>query len=135
VRHVFADTHYWIALLNDRDQAHTAAVSISQTLWRTTLVTTQEILSEVLTYFSGHGPHVRRAAAAFVRNILNDPAIEVRPQSDRSFHDGLTFYEARPDKGYSLVDCISMTAMREDGITEVLSHDDYFVQEGFARLL
>jgi hypothetical protein len=34
------------------------------------------------------------------------------------FLDALTLYNARPDKGYSLTDCISMQTMRREGIIE-----------------
>ena len=51
-----------------------------------------------------------------------------------SFLAGLALYKARADKGYSLTDCISMTAMRERNITEVLTHDRHFAQEGFTLL-
>ena len=112
MRVVFADTYYWIALLNDRDQGHAAAEALSRTLQQDRCVTTQEILSEVLTYFCEHGHHVRQLVTAFVRTILNDPAITIYPQSDQSFLNGLAFYEARPDKEYSLTDCVSMLAMR-----------------------
>ncbi len=59
----------------------------------------------------------------------------VHPQSRASFLSGLAFYEARPDKGYSLTDCISMETMRREGITEILTHDAHFAQEGFTLLL
>ena len=61
--------------------------------------------------------------------------MRVVPQSSRSFAAGLALYEARPDKGYSLTDCISMVTMRQEGITEVLSHDGHFTREGFVILL
>jgi uncharacterized protein len=70
-----------------------------------------------------------------VRDLLNDPTVTVIPQSRQTFLAGLALYEARPDKEYSLADCISMAAMRQEGITEVLTHDDHFTQEGFTRLL
>ncbi len=57
------------------------------------------------------------------------------PQSDRSFQAGFALYQARPDKKYSLTDCISMQAMRQEGITEILTHDGHFTQEGFSILL
>ncbi len=60
MRRVFADTYYWIALLNDRDQGHAAARAISHTLPQPGIVTTQEVLSEVLTYLSAHGRQVRQ---------------------------------------------------------------------------
>ena len=135
MRRVFADTYYWIALLNDQDQGHAAAQAVGQSLGQATVVTTQEVLSEVLTHFSGYGRFMRQTAAAFIRSILTDPAIAVREQSDPSFLSGLALYEARPDKGYSLTDCISLEAMRQEGITEVLTHDNHFTQEGFTILL
>jgi predicted nucleic acid-binding protein len=66
---------------------------------------------------------------------LADPLVMVRPQTHQSFLDGLALYKARLDKEYSLTDCISMNVMWQDGITEVLTHDDHFVQEGFIKLL
>src|SRR3954468_16177151 len=81
MRRFFADTYYWIALLNDKDQGHAAARAISQTLQQDVIVTTQEVLSEVLTHFSGFGRLMRSSAAAFIRHILSDPTIEIRPQS------------------------------------------------------
>jgi len=39
------------------------------------------------------------------------------------------------DKGYSLTDCISMETMRHEGITDVLTNDAHFEQEGFRALL
>lgn len=55
-------------------------------------------------------------------------------QSRESFLRGLALYEARPDKGYSLTDCISIEAMRQKGLTEVLANDRHFEQEGFRAL-
>jgi uncharacterized protein len=76
MRRVFADTYYWIALLNDKDQGHTAAQAVSQSLGQTTIVTTQEVLSQVLTHFSGYGRLMRQSAVSFIRNILADSAIQ-----------------------------------------------------------
>jgi predicted nucleic acid-binding protein len=59
----------------------------------------------------------------------------VHPQSRVSFLSGLALYEARPDKGYSPTDCISMETMRAEGISEILTHANRFMQEGFTILL
>jgi predicted nucleic acid-binding protein len=45
-----------------------------------------------------------------------------------------SLYEARPDKGYSLSDCRSMLALSAHGVTEVLTNDHHFTQEGFTIL-
>jgi len=50
------------------------------------------------------------------------------------FLEGLTLYEARPDKEYSLTDCMSMQVMRREGLTEVLTNGHHFRQEGFQIL-
>jgi len=46
----------------------------------------------------------------------------------------LTHCESRPDKEYSLTDCLSMLTMRREGMTEVLTNDHHFTQEGFQIL-
>jgi predicted nucleic acid-binding protein len=84
---------------------------------------------------SAHGDRTRRLACQLVREILRDSSVEVAAQSHESFLAGLTLYERRPDKGYSLADCISMNVMRQRKIHEVLTNDRHFAQEGFTRLL
>ena len=77
----------------------------------------------------------RKAVTLFVRDLLADPTIETVPHTRSAFLAGLTLYESRLDKGYSLADCISMTVARERGINDVLTHDNHFKQEGFNLLL
>ena len=55
----------------------------------------------------------------------------VLPQTHDSFLEGLALYESRLDKAYSLTDCISMQVMRREGLTDVLTNDHHFTQEGF----
>jgi predicted nucleic acid-binding protein len=135
MRRVFADTAYWIALANPRDQWHPRAVKASRTLKGAEIITTEEVLVEFLAHFSGFGRLMREGAVRYAENVLGNPGIVVLPQSHQSFLDGLTLYKARPDKGYSLVDCISMEAMRRGGMNEILSHDAHFAQEGFRLLM
>jgi uncharacterized protein len=47
---------------------------------------------------------------------------------------GLKLYEDRPDKGYSLTDCISMQTMLSEGLADVLTNDRHFEPEGFRAL-
>lgn len=135
MRRVFADAFYWVALAHNKDQWHPRAVTVSQTLRGVEIVTTEEVLSEFLAHFSGFGRTLRQGAVRLVESILANPDIVVLPQSHQSFRDDLALYKARPDKGYSLTDCVSMEAMRREGISEVLTHDAHFTQEGFVILL
>ena len=69
-----------------------------------------------------------------MRRLLTNPKIRVIPQSRESFLAGLDLYQARPDKGYSLADCIAIETVRREGITEALTNDRHFEQEGFRAL-
>jgi predicted nucleic acid-binding protein len=130
MKRAFADTVYWIARINPRDQWHAAF----QAVGRVRLVTTDEVLDEVLSHFSAYGPAMRTRAVRIIRQILTHPDVEVVAQSRQSFLDGLTLYEARLDKEYSLTDCVCMVTMRRNGITDVLTRDVHFAQEGFTLL-
>jgi predicted nucleic acid-binding protein len=135
MRAVFADTCYWIALLNPRDQTHDIAVRVSKGLTDYRTVTTEEVLTELLNYFAARGPYFRSAAAKLVERIQADRSIQILPQTREGFLVGLRLYQARSDKGYSLTDCISMETMHRDGLNEVLTNDEHFKQEGFSCLL
>jgi predicted nucleic acid-binding protein len=131
---VFADTFYWIALLNRRDAWYARAITASRTLGTRPLMTTEWVLAEFLAFYSAAGEATRQRAASRTRQILNDPNTQVLPASHGMFMDGLSLYESRPDKAYSLTDCISMQIMRREGIAEVLTNDRHFTQEGFRVL-
>ena len=131
---LFADTFYWVALLNPRDSFHAAVTSFASGLASARLVTTDEVLTEVLNWFCRGGPRWRGEAATLVHDLRSDPDVDVLPQTRADFDSALALYEARPDKEYSLTDCRSMLASRALGITEVLTNDHHFTQEGFAIL-
>ena len=131
---LFADSFYWVAVLNPSDPFHARVMSWGRSRGTARLITTDEVSSEVLNWFSGAGPYWRRKAAIFVRNLRSDPDVDVLPQTRADFDAALALYEARPDKGYSLTDCRSMLAMKNAGLTEVLTNDHHFTQEGFAIL-
>ena len=131
----FVDTLHFVALFNPRDQWHERAVAARKLIADTKLITTEEVLIELLNFFSEYGEKARSGAVTQAEGILSGANIDVVRQSHEGFIAGLTLYKARPDKGYSLTDCISMHTMRERGITDILTHDDHFRQEGFTVLL
>jgi predicted nucleic acid-binding protein len=133
-RLLFADTFYWVALLNPGDASHASVTSFGSRLVAARLLTTDEVLAELLNKFSRSGPHWRGTAASLVHDLCNDPDVDVLPQTPGEFNTSLALYEARPHKEYSLTDCRSMVAMRPLGLTEVLTNDRHFTQEGFTIL-
>lgn len=135
MRVIFADTAYWLALANPFDHHHSRAVELSMTLGNSRLLTTDAVLTELLNAHSNGGRSVRRAAAEMVDRILLAPSVRVLPFGREAFRKSLAFYKARPDKGYSLTDCWSMVVMRQHRITEALTTDRHFEQEGFIALM
>ena len=135
MKSVFADSLYWIAIAKPGDPWAAAAKSAKGLLGEVRTVTTDEVLTEFLTAFSGSGPNLRQQAAKIVRAIISSPDVKVIPQSRESFLRGLQLYEQRGDKEYSLTDCISMNAMKSESIAEILTNDHHFEQEGFSVLI
>lgn len=131
---VFADTFYWIALLNPDDPDHNRVTAFDLSPARPPLVTTEEVLTEFLTYFSGRGALFRRKAAAVAYALQDDTDVRLLSQTAEGFAAGLRLYAERPDKEYSLTDCISMAVMEAKGMTECATGDRHFEQEGFRAL-
>ena len=115
----FADTFYWIALTNPEDRHFQDVQRFDDLLSSGAVYTTEEVLSEVLAFFAADS-WLRKRAVETVREILSDPAVHVVPQSHESFLSGFDLYAARPDKGYSLTDCIY--ASHAPGKTDRGSH-------------
>ena len=147
MRHVFVDTFYWIARINPRDQWHKKAREINSTLKDAHLITSDAVLIELLNYFSNYGPEMRKRVALIARQIVEESRVKdsrieifgsfIAPwlPTPSAFEEGLDLFESRLDKGYSMTDCLSMSLMRRLDVTEVLTHDHHFTQEGFVTLL
>jgi len=135
MKDVFADAVYWIAVARPKDSWHETAKKAREQVGTVRLVTTDEVLTEFLAALSKGGPKLRETAARMVRAMLSNANIKVVPQSRDSFQKGLTRYEDRSDKQYSLQDCISMNVMESESIREVLTNDHHFEQEGFSILM
>jgi len=78
---VFADTIYWAALLTGSDPWAKLAVRVTRQLGPVHLVTTEEVLSELLTAMSRAGRTARRIAPERVLDLLHDEDVTVYPQS------------------------------------------------------
>ncbi len=129
---IFADTFYFLALLNRRDAAHDRAIDASRTYARS-LITTVWILTEIADGCA-YGP-LRHGFIQLLAVIQSDPGIKVVPCSAEIFERGLQLYRDRPDKDWSLTDCLSFIAMADRNITEALTGDHHFQQAGFKILL
>lgn len=130
---VFADTGYWAALLNPRDQLHEKAGQVSTTLGRFRILTTEMVLDELLAALSKVS--LRPFAIRGVEAIRSNPNVEIVPQTSLQFLSAFDHYRSMIDKEWSLTDCASFVLMSERSLTEALAHDHHFEQAGFAALL
>jgi predicted nucleic acid-binding protein len=135
MKETFADTSHFVTVLHPSDQLHEKAVAVEKSLIATRLVTTDFVLIEVLNYFSEFQEYFKARIARAVKVILSESKTQIIECSRKEFLKGFIFYNLRLDKGYSLTDCVSMNVMRERNISEILTNDDHFEQEGFRILL
>lgn len=135
MRIVFADTGYWIAVLNPRDPLRLKAREISSSLSPLRIVTSEIVLVELLNDFASRGTYLRKAAVALIEQLYRNLNVTVVPQSSIQFKEVLSLYSQREDKAWSYTDCSSFCIMQQRSITEALAHDKHFEQAGFKALL
>jgi predicted nucleic acid-binding protein len=70
-----------------------------------------------------------------VERLVKNADVHVWWVTEEDHRRGMQLLRARPDKTYSLCDAVSFELMRQHGITEALTTDRHFEQEGFTRLL
>jgi uncharacterized protein len=128
----FADTFYFLAMLNPNDEAHSRALAIAATS-RRPLLTTKWVLTEVADALASSSN--RGVFSFFLNTFRSDPRATIAPDSDDLFDRGVLLYSQRHDKNWPLTDCISFVLMQEMGITEALTADHHFEQAGFRILM
>ncbi len=133
MKQIFADTSYWIGLVNPRDQIHQKVIKITQQLFSVRLVTTEMVLGELLNSFSDSP--FRRTVAGMVLKLRNDRNLRIVPQTSEQFESALRRYKQSADKSWSLTDCASFEVMEAEQMQAALTHDQHFAQAGFETLL
>lgn len=128
----FADAFYFLALVSPTDEAHEPASQFA-TQSRRFIVTTTWVLTEVADGLA-NGRN-RALFAQLLAQLRHDPRARIVETTDELFEAGVRLYESRPDKQWSLTDCISFVVMQNQGITDALTGDHHFEQAGFVALL
>ena len=132
---VFADTCYWIALLNRRDAWHETALLLAEGPETEQILTSEMVLTELLNFMAEYGAENRLVTVALIRGLQSNPDINVEPQTSGQFWAAVDYYSARPDQEWGLVDCASFQLMQTHHIREALTNDHHFEQAGFTALL
>jgi predicted nucleic acid-binding protein len=97
------------------------------------ILTTHWVLVEVADALSA--PNYRVDVARFLRELSQDAGTEVVGPDEALYDRGLDLYARRPDKSWSLTDCISFVVMAQRSLTDALTGDRHFDQAGFRALL
>jgi predicted nucleic acid-binding protein len=129
---VFADTVFFLALLNEKDEFRERAVALSRSL-RRPIVTTAWVLTELADGLADTPGRV--LFRPFLLRLMSDPRAQVVPASQDLLDSGIELYHDRPDQEWSLTDCVSFLVMQHKGISEALTADHHFEQAGFQILL
>ena len=129
---IFADTFYFIALLDASDARHLQAVAWSRQRG-VSFLTTEYVLLELGDAF--HAPGQREEFVVFQDAVRGDSKFRVVPSSPQLYAAGLNLFRRRRDKSWQLTDCIAFALMKDRGIREALTGDQHFEQAGFTALL
>ncbi len=132
MRTVFADTYFYIALLSREDRQRKPVEAVAATL-RARTVTSDWVLVEVANALAD--PSTRSLYTALAGSLRSNPLVQIMPMSPELQGRGEELYADRPDKGWSLTDCISFVIMNDFKMTEALTVDHHFEQAGFVALL
>lgn len=131
----FADTWFWIGLINQRDQAHHNAATVSDAITDDDqLFTSQMVFVELLGHFASFGEHFRDAAKELISELSDRPSVTIAQQTPEQFATAFQKYNQHRDKMWSLTDCSSMLLMEQHQITTAITNDHHFEQAGYTIL-
>jgi hypothetical protein len=97
------------------------------------LTTTDFVLVEVANSLSA--PAFRSQTIALIDGLRALRNVNIVPASAPLLAEGWQLYCSRPDKEWSLTDCVSFVVMRQENITQAFTSDHHFEQAGFVKLL
>lgn len=115
MRGVFADTAFYLALINPRDQFHRSAVALNDAL-ESPMVTTAWVMLEFANALAES--RGRERFAQVIQDLRSEADVTLIEPEQGLFDRGCQLYGARADKEWSLTDCISFCVMKEYGLAE-----------------
>lgn len=127
----FLDTYTLVALIDIRDQGRRKVKEYWDSMDRQ-MVITEYILIELAD--SLPEPEFRKQVIEMTQRIKSNLLFEYIPGTPELFDLGLQLCSNRPDKAWSLTDCISFVVMTERNIIEALTADHHYRQAGFNPL-
>ncbi len=125
------DTSAWFDLLVAGTPHHAAIVEVVSDP-AVSLVTTTYVLDELCALLLVRTNHATAARAGIT--VRAAPEVTVTHPDQDEERGAWEFFLRRPDKTYTITDCLSFLTMRRLRIQTALATDDHFRQEGFTVL-
>lgn len=129
---IFVDSSFFIALRNDRDGRHPAALEIMASAGDQPLVTSNHVRGETWTFLRRRVGYA--AAVAFLDALRSSTAIEVITVTPELEDRSLAWLRNHDEREYSFVDATSFALMRSLKIRDALAFDGDFAAAGFVEL-
>ena len=129
---ILVDNGYLVALVETRDELHERAVRWAKIV-NEPLFVSEYVLWEVVNAL--FHPFDRPKAHFWIDRVHSRSGFEYLAATRELTEAGIDLHADRPDKAWSVTDCISFVVMEKTGIGHALSHDHHFEQAGFEALL
>lgn len=126
------DTSGFFSIHSEADIQHAKADEIYNQSWFR--LTTSYVLDEFVALATARKLS-REKILAFSEEILIDQTVEIVWVNKDLHTEAVALLKSRRDKLYSLRDAFSFVVMRTRKITDALTTDHHFEQEGYVRLL
>jgi len=134
---IFVDTSAFLALVNEKDNNHAAAIQFLEEIKNgkiriKKIITSDYIIDETLTrirYSVGY-----KEAVEWGTDILASKVIEKIEIGSEIFEYSWELFQTYNDKKLSFTDCTSFASMKKKGIEKVFSFDSDFERIGFVLL-
>ncbi len=128
---IFADTSFFIGLVDSADEIHEAAFRFAAAN-REPMITSSAIILELGAYFAKKS--FRQSFSGCI-TALSRAGVEVVHVTPELQQRGIERFQSRPDKDWSLTDCISFLLMSDRKLLNAATSDEHFTQAGFHVLL
>jgi predicted nucleic acid-binding protein len=128
----FADTFFFLALLNAQDRDHHEKARAANIVDRPVL-TSDWVLIELADHLCDE--RNRHLFGKVLEALHSDRRYEIIPVDQPTLDAAIDLYRKRSDKPWSLTDCTSFILMRQRHVAEALTADHHFEQAGFVALL
>ncbi len=126
---IFVDTSSFVSLEDNKDPNHNKAIALAHALFNQNakLYTSSDIIGETLTVISRKLS--KKASIIFYENYIKSGFTEIFIDSKLHEETREFFLKVR-SKNISFIDCSSVIAMKQQGITQIFSFDKDFTTLG-----